>query len=269
MKLIYCLMAATMISLSANAQDGDKKEKKSTTITLGSDGIKVNDKKIEEKPEKKVDLSVGMVDIGINSIIDNTNYGSTEAKSFLQVPQSLQNENLFSMRTGKSWNVNVYPVMVKMRLHNGKKQRIYFSTGIGLQMYNFRYTKNISFRNETVPMVVMDTISFSKNKIGLTYLNIPLQFTFKTKLADKAWLVYGVGATGGYRIASWNKQVSPERGKQKNRDEFNFNDFNACVTGEIGLDNVFRLFASYQLTPLHSTALDQRPFTIGLRFGGI
>ena len=98
---------------------------------------------------------------------------------------------------------------------------------------------------------------------------IPLQFTFKTKLAEKAWLVYGVGATGGYRIASWNKQVSPERGKQKNRDEFNFNDFNACVTGEIGLDNIFRVFASYQLTPLHSTALDQRPFTIGLRFGGI
>ena len=76
MKLIYCLMAATMISLSANAQDGEKKEKKSTTITLGSDGIKVNDKKVEEKPEKKFDLSVGIVDIGINSIIDNTNYNS-------------------------------------------------------------------------------------------------------------------------------------------------------------------------------------------------
>lgn len=27
MKLIYCLMAATMISLSANAQDGEKKRK--------------------------------------------------------------------------------------------------------------------------------------------------------------------------------------------------------------------------------------------------
>lgn len=269
MKLIYCLMAATVLSLSANAQDGEKKEKKTTTIKIGSDGITVNDKKVEEKPEKNFDISVGMVDIGINSIIDNTNYNSAAAKAFLQVPQNLQNENLFSMRTGKSWNVNVYPLMAKIRLQNGKKQKIYLSTGIGLQMYNFRYTKNISYKNETVPMVVMDSIGFSKNKIGLTYLSVPLQFTFKTKLAEKAWLVYGVGVTGGYRIASWNKQISAERGKQKNRDEFNFNDFNACVTGEIGLDDYFRIFASYQVTPLHSTGLDQRPFTIGLRFGGI
>lgn len=262
-------MAATVLSLSANAQDGEKKEKKTTTIKIGSDGITVNDKKVEEKPEKNFDISVGMVDIGINSIIDNTNYNSAAAKAFLQVPQNLQNENLFSMRTGKSWNVNVYPLMAKIRLQNGKKQKIYLSTGIGLQMYNFRYTKNISYKNETVPMVVMDSIGFSKNKIGLTYLSVPLQFTFKTKLAEKAWLVYGVGVTGGYRIASWNKQISAERGKQKNRDEFNFNDFNACVTGEIGLDDYFRIFASYQVTPLHSTGLDQRPFTIGLRFGGI
>ncbi len=269
MKLIYCLMAAALLGFNAHAQDNDNKEKKTTTIKIGPDGLTINDKKIEEKPDKDFEIEASIVDIGINSIIDNTDYNSVAAKAFLQVPQGLQNENLFSMRTGKSWNVNVYPVMAKLKVLKTKRQKIYLSTGIGLQMYNFRYTKNISYRNETVPMVVMDTIGFSKNKIGLTYLAVPLQFTFKTKLADKAWLVYGVGMTGGYRIASWNKQISAERGKQKNRDEFNFNNFNACVTGEIGLDNYFRLFASYQVTPLHSTGLDQRPFTIGLRFGGI
>ena len=118
-------------------------------------------------------------------------------------------------------------------------------------------------------MVVVDTIGFTKNQLGFTYLTVPLQFTFKTKLAEKAWLVYGAGISGGYRIASWTKQISAERGKDKNHDKFNFNDFNTCVTGEIGLDGYFRLYASYQLTSLHENALDQKPFCIGIRIGGI
>ena len=81
--------------------------------------------------------------------------------------------------------------------------------------------------------------------------------------------MYGAGVTGGYRISSWTKQISSERGKVKNHDAFNFSDFNACLTGEIGIDGIFRIYASYQVTSLHESALDQRPFCIGLRFGGV
>ena len=77
------------------------------------------------------------------------------------------------------------------------------------------------------------------------------------------------GVSGGYRLSSWTKQISDERGKQKNHDQFNFNDFNACLTAEVGIDNIFRLYASYQVTPLHENVLEQYPFSIGIRFGGI
>jgi len=159
--------------------------------------------------------------------------------------------------------------MAKIRLQKSKIQKIYLSTGIGLQMYNFRFAKNITYENKTIPTVYLDSFSYNKNKLGFTYLSIPLSFTFKTKLVDKAWLVYGFGITGGYRISSFTKQRISGEDNVKNHDKFNFNDFNSCITGEFGIDNYFRLYASYQLTALHETSLDQHPLCIGIRFGGI
>lgn len=269
MKLTYLLLAATLLSTTAFAQE--KTEKPTDKLIISGDGLhfEKGTEKTEKKEEKKFSVEIAMVDIGINSMHDKTDYTSAAAQNFLKVPASMQNENLFSMRTGKSINVNIVPVMGKWRVLKTDRQKIYLGLGVGLQMYNFRFNKNISYVNNSEPAVILDTVGFTKNKLGLTYLTIPLMATFKTKLAEKAWLVYGVGASAGYRIDSWTKQVSAERGKDKNHDAFNLNDFNACLTGEIGLDGYFRLFASYQVTALHSTGLDQHPFSIGIRFGGL
>lgn len=287
MKTVYCLMAALMISFAASAQedgkkDGDAKKRKSLSIT--NEGIKVEttdgpgktgvyvDKDtitVKKKAEKKFEFTYAAVDLGINTLKDNTDYTSTATRNFLNVPEGMKNDQLFSLRTGKSWNVNVWPVLFKARLVKTGGQKLYVSSGIGLQMYNFRFTKDISYLNNTTPEVYKDSVQFSKNKLGFTYLAVPLALTAKTKIAKGTWIVYGAGVTGGYRISSWTKQVSGARGKEKNHDAFNFNDFNACLTGEIGVSGVFRIYASYQLTSLHETGLDQRPISIGLRFGGV
>ncbi|OJW79080.1 MAG: hypothetical protein BGO69_00305 [Bacteroidetes bacterium 46-16] len=273
MKLIYCLMATILLtSTTAMAQekkdntDTAKKHKK--VLTLGSAGIQISETDTTAK-EKSFDVEIGVVDVGVNTLIDNTIYGNAVTQSFLNVPNDQKNSNLFSLQNAKSINVNVWPVLLKWRAVKTEHQKVYLYSGLGLQMYNFRFTKDISYLNKTSPEVYMDSISFSKNKLGFTYLSVPLGFTLKTKLAPKAWLVYGAGITGGYRISSWTKQISGERGKQKNHDSFNFNDFNSCVTGEIGVDGYLRLYVSYQLTSLQKTALDQHPLCIGIRIGGV
>ena len=287
MKLVYCLMAACMVSFATTAQEDDKKDnnrkRKSLSISnrgisvqvddsteggyvyVGSDSTKVKMKKVE----KPFEFTYAAVDLGINTIDDKTDYTSAAAQGFLNVPANIRNEQLFNLQTGKSWNVNVWPVLFKARLMKSTGQKLYVSSGIGLQMYNFRFTKDISYLNITNPEVILDSVDFSKNKLALTYLSVPLAITAKTKIANKTWLVYGAGVTGGYRINTLTKQISGERGKVKNHDAFNFNDFNACVTGEIGIEGIFRIFASYQVTSLHETALDQHPLCIGLRFGGV
>jgi hypothetical protein len=237
----------------------DTHKRKNITISMGSD----------MKDDKTFSIEFGMIDLGVNVLHDKTDYTSPAAQAFLKVSPELKNENLFSLRNSKSINVNIYPVLAKWRVVHTEGQRIYLTAGVGLQMYNFRFNKNITYLNKTTPEVISDTILFTKNKLAFTYLSVPLMATFKTKLAPKAWLVYGVGITGGYRIDSWTKQVSGQFGKVKNHDSFNFSDFNSCLTAEIGLDNYFRLYASYQLTALQENALDQHPLCIGLRIGGM
>lgn len=283
MKLIYCLTAALVVSMTAYAQDTPEKEKRKALNT--ESGLKVDKEEgddvkegvyattkndtTKKRTENKFDFTFAVVDVGINSLQDKTDYSSAEASNFLNVPANMKNEQLFSLRSGKSWNVNVWPFMFKARLAKSKYQKVYVSSGVGLQMYNFRFNKDISYLNNTTPEVYLDSVDFSKNKLGFTYLSVPLSLTLKTKVAKGTWLVYGAGVTGGYRLSSWTKQESGLRGKQKNHDAFNFNDFNACVTGELGISGIFRIYATYQLTPLHSTALAQYPLSIGLRFGGV
>jgi len=266
MKLVYSiallLLLGTSVSAQEKAQDSTKKKGHTVAVALGSDETK-------DTSDKVFDIHVGMLDLGFNYLDDRTNYSSPAAQSFLNVNSDVKNKNLFSLRDGKSINVNIYPIMLKARVLKSERQRLYVTLGAGLQIYNFRFNKPITYTNETTPMVVMDTVAFTKNKLGLTYLSIPLMVTSKTKLAKDIWLVYGVGISAGYRIASWTKQISGERGKEKDHDQYNFNNFNSCVTGEIGIDGWVRLYASYQLTALHKDALDQHPYAIGVRFIGI
>ena len=260
--------AILLLNINAAAQEKDK-PKYTKSLSIGSDGITVEKDKVKIK-ESKVTLKFGAVDLGLNSLQDKTDYNSAAAKSFLNVPDKFRNENLFDLRGGKSWNVNVWPVLLGWNPVCNTKQQIMIGTGVGIQMYNFRFNKNVTYINEITPEVYVDTIrSFSKNKLTVSYLSIPLMLNFKTKAGSKTWIVYGAGITGGYLIASRNKQITSEDGKQKNNNKFNLNEFNACITAEFGLDDYFRLFASYQITPLHENALVQHPMTVGIRFGGI
>lgn len=252
-----------LIFLNSNTYAQDEKDK----IILSTDGLSIETQKGKDRD---FGIEFAGIDIGINSLQDKSDYGSLAAKNLLQVPTAYQNENLFNIRSGKSWNVNIWPVLAKWRIVKTNSQKIYFGTGVGLQMYNFRFNRPVTYINQVTPMVYLDTVNtITKNKLGFTYLSIPLMFTFKTRAAEKAWLVYGVGITGGYRLSSWTKQISNQQGLQKNHDKFNFSDFNSCITAEFGLDNYFRLYASYQITPLQENALAQHPFSIGLRFGGM
>lgn len=264
MKTIPFIFSLLLVAQATTAQIYNKDSAGRSSISLNIGSEESND-----TSTKLFDIHIGVVDLGINNFNDQTDYNSPAAQAFLQVPASQKNSNLFSLREGKSWNVNVYPVLLKARLVKTQKQRVYASIGIGVQMYNFRYSKPISLINETTPTVILDSVAFSKNKLAVTYLSIPLMATMKTKLAKDIWLVYGVGIAAGYRISSLTKQISGPRGKQKNHDAFNLNDFNTCVTGEIGLDGYVRLYASYQLTSLYDNGLEQYPFAIGFRLVGI
>lgn len=285
MKKTICFVIAAaglLYSASTFAQDtkdGDKpKHKKS--ITISNHGISVSSedsatttsKDTTAKKDKervgRVKLEYCMLDLGLNTLSDNTVYTDPSVVSYLNVPLSQRNSNLFDLKNGKSINVNIYPVMVSMPVIKTRNQRLYVTTGVGLQIYNFRYDNSLTY-TKNPNSIIMDTIGFKKNKLAVDYLNVPLMLTAKTRLHKKTWLVYGAGITAGYRLTSWNKQVSDSRGKVKTHGNFDMADFNTCITGEFGIDGVVRFFGSYQLASMYNNGIEQHPIAFGFRIGGI
>lgn len=260
--------------LIVETESDTAKGKVRTKVSIGTGGIQVKkDHDSTEGADTHAAFSIhyGMLDLGLLNMSDRTDYGSSETQTFLaNVPADVRNSNLFALRESKSINVTIYPVLLKQQLVRRPSQKLILSTGLGLQIYNFRFKRPILYANQSRPELwTDDTTNFSKNKLGVTYLIVPLFLTSKTRLSKGVTLVYGAGISAGYRISSWTKQKSESRGKEKNHDAFNLRDFNACLQAEFGFDGIFRLFGTYQLTPLHDQALSQYPFSIGVRFLGI
>ena len=262
---------------SVAQSDTTKKSRKRTTFSISNKGVALTtaDTSKNSKPDDKQWSTHISMDLGVNFLQDNTNYTSPGVRSFLNVPATKQNSSLFDLRQGKSINVNIYPWMKSFRALKTPGQRIFISTGLGLQLYNFRYDNNITYTRNPAS-ITQDTISFSKNKLALDYLNVPLLFTFKTRLYQSpsnpkknTWLVYGAGITEGYAISTWTKQVSSQRGKVKVHDNFDLAPFNTCITADLGIEDVFRFYVSYQLTSLYTNGIDQHPVSFGIRFLGL
>jgi hypothetical protein len=281
---VAAALAGLLFANSVKAQEEKKEEKhgiKHKSITISNKGIKVknidsNQTTVGEIKDKDDDgrrftTSLAMVDLGINILQDNTNYlTNADAQNYLAgVPAHMRNTTLFDLKVAKSINVNIYPWMIKFAAVKTQRQRIYISSGIGLQLYNFRYENNLTYTRNPNGILLDSAANLSKDKLGLDYLNIPLMFTFKTRLFKDRWLVYGVGVTEGLRIASWNKQKSDAHGKVKIHDDFGLADWNTCLTGEFGIEGIVRFYASYQLTSLYDKGLDQHPISFGFRFSGI
>lgn len=295
MKSLFFSAAFSLLAASAFAQKGDvvvkveertgdtlrtttvtvpgdtSKRKKGYTISVGGeDGVLVtrNAKAGKKDSANKSPFKIqwGMLDLGFNRIHDESVYGSYTPVG------SQPSADLFKLRESKSINVNVWILNTRLRLAETKRQRLYLTSGLGLQMYNFRFESGSMYKSDPVRFEpIPSNLTVEKNKLGFTYASIPLGLLAKTRIGNQ-WLVYGAGVTGGYRIASWTKLKTEQQGKEKNHDPFNFADFNACVTAEIGVDNILRLYGTYQLTSLQKNDgfhLDQHPFAIGVRFLGL
>ncbi len=249
----------------------DSAKKDGPFIAIGSGGVTISSSKKQDsiKRARRVKVHFLMLDLGFNALNDRTNYGSPAAQEYLQVGADKRNSSLFSLRQGKSINVNIWPVLFDIRLMKSRNQKISLYTGAGMQLYNFRFNKDISYLNETKPMVIEDDVKFSKNKLAFAYVSIPLMFNFKSRLGGNFWLTYGLGVIGGYCFDSWTKQISDERGKQKNHDQFNFEKFNLNLSGELGINGYIRFYGTYQVTNMYQNSLSQNPYCIGIRFFGI
>lgn len=225
--------------------------------------------KIERRYRRRNNLTTNwfIFDLGFANFRDETDYAYAQAGPYFKVlrPQNGPvNQNSYNLINGKSSNVNIWLFMQKL---NVIKHVVNLKYGLGIEMYNFRYDNNISYRKDPQPFVFNDSISFTKNKLYVEYLTVPFMINFNTTPDSRRGFSISLGVSAGYLINSRNKQVSGERGKVKYKGDFEFEPWRLAAVTELGLGPV-RLYGSYSLNRLQKdiTRVEQYPYAVGIRF---
>ncbi len=241
------------------------KRAKGDTTTIIADIKKSN-------PRKSTNYII--FDFGFANFNDNTNYANAGGYVVNKPGAPAFNAANLKLKGGKSINVNIWLFMQKYSL---VKNNVNLKYGFGLELNNYRFRSPISFKeNGTIPysgglqtnapFVFRDSISFSKNKLAADYLTVPLMLNFATtKKPGKANLSASFGVSAGYLYSQRNKQISSERGKEKNKGDYDMERFKLSYIGELGLGPV-RLYGSYSPKSIFERSLDIKLFNIGVRF---
>ena len=283
MTKLFTLMALVFICTAANAQSDSAKvsKDKPDTIRIGNiviikDGSKSNDDKNtgthinigRKRPYKLSNISTNWMifDVGLSNYTDDTNYGAAGSYLYNRPGAIPLGENDFKLKQGKSVNVNIWFFMQRINLI---KHHVNLKYGLGLELNNYRYKsassvsyleRNPYVTNQITSAIVMrDSISFSKNKLAADYLTVPLMLNFLTNPGyHNKGLSFSAGVSAGYLYGERNKQVSGERGKLKNKGDYDLERFKLSYVAEIGLGPI-RFYGSYSPTSMYKYQMKMKP----------
>ena len=258
-----------IIKKGGKNQTDSSLDKKGTTVTMG--------RKNSDNQNAKVTTNWFIVDLGFANYDDQTNYANAGSYLVNKPGSPAFSKNDFKLSTGRSFNVNVWLFMQRLNII---KRNVSLKYGLGVELNNYRYKSALSYKeNGTIPysgglqtnaaFIFRDSIGFSKNKLAADYLTVPLMLTLATNHASskKGFSVSG-GVSAGYLYSQRNKQKSTERGKQRNKGEYDLEKFKLSYIGELGIGPV-KLYGSYTPKSIYEHSLDIRPFTLGFRFSNL
>ena len=284
--VFFCITVSAQTDSTISAQSDTLRPKHNDTMRIGNviiikrGGKKSNGKDsstvvqdYKKTKYSKTSTNWGIVDIGFANYSDHTNYSTATSDGYIvNTGSPLLGKDDFKLRTGKSININIWFFMQQLRL---VKQNVGLKYGLGLELNNYRYRSNISYKENgnipftntvtNAPFIYRDSISFSKNKLAADYLTIPVMLNFATnESGNKKGFNIALGVSGGYLYSQRNKQKSDLRGKQKNKGEYDLEKFKFSYIGEIGLGPV-KFYASYAPKSIYEHSLDMRPYNFGIR----
>ena len=215
-----------------------------------------------KKKPKKVSTNWFVFDIGFAGVNDQTNYNSIEAQDFLR-PASVPNRaGNYALRTSRVSNFNLWFFMQRLSV---VKSVVNLKYGLGIESNNYFYKTGITYVDGPEVYTTDKGNIFSKNKLVANYLTVPLMVNINTNpTKGKKGFQISAGVSGGYLIGARQKQKSAS-GMDKNKTDFNLEQFKLAYVGELGLGPV-KLYGSYSMTPLHKYGLNQLPYTLGIRF---
>jgi hypothetical protein len=276
MKKIIAIMLLAACSTAGFAQQDSTNQKKGTdTIRVGtllivtggsSSGNTVHmGKTYTKRNVRKSNITTNWLifDIGYSGFNDRTNYAGAEAQQFLKNPVGGPlYAGDFSIKGIGISNFSLWFFMQKLNIY---KHVINLKYGFGIENNNYYYKTPITYLDGGTVYVKRDNVLFSKNKLAADYFTAPLMLNINPMPnARKGGIQLSVGVSGGFLYSARQKQKSDERGKQKEKTDFNLERWKLAYVAELGLGPV-KLFGSYAFTPLHRYGVEQYPYNVGIR----
>ena len=159
-----------------------------------------------------------------------------------------------------------------LTLIKGKKSAFKLGLGISFDWYNFMFDHNRLVQKANQGAIFQpkfdaqgNEIAFSKNKLTVSYINIPIMPHVVFSKNSGVQMV-GIGGYVGYRIDSWTKSIE-EKTENLNRvsSNFNLNQFRYGLRAEFAFKKLPNLFFNYDLSPLFEK--NSSPNLAGFSFG--
>lgn len=148
------------------------------------------------------------------------------------------------------WNINFMEMNLSII-----KRHLLLTTGLGFEFKNFAFTENIDLvendRKQINP-IKNNAYKYTKDKLHVSYFQIPLLLEFNTSSRPKKGLYLAGGLVGGVRMYSklYQEYDSDENEiENKTSSNFNLSPFQLYGTLRVGF-NKFTLFGNFDLLPL-------------------
>jgi len=206
-------------------------------------------------PQPSIGLTFSRFDLGLATLEDNGSFTLSRQNQFL------------NYRSWKTSNVGFDVFQMGIRFSDGFK--IYLSGGFDWTLIRLRQDITI-LPNQPVLTYRRDSIHYSKNRFGSSYLRIPLSFDFRTKedaRGNRAHFV--IGPIAGILLNGRVKQISQEHGKQKIDDDYHFAKVRYGGFVRMGYAG-WGLFAKYYTNDMFENSPEQKGlknFSFGFTFG--
>ncbi len=249
MKTLLSTIALTFVVCLANAQStpadtarfplGDSEIWVISKTDSARHSITINDTTRSKVSKEALTYWAGL-DLGVNFLLNQD-----RKVNFSDEESWIENDPARSL----SWRFNF--LEERIRLY---KDYVGLTTGAGFTWNSFTFTDNTRLiTNSDSTYGVIDSIpEYDKNKLRVTYLNVPLLLQFNTNTDPERNFHLSVGVIGGLRIGSRTKQTYEFNGENNRStvvDDFNLRPVTVDATARIGYRN-FVLWANYSLIPM-------------------
>jgi hypothetical protein len=234
------------------------------------DAVKLNYTPKKILPNAEIQTEWLAFDLGIAGYMDYTKYDITRA--FTNPLVGIRVTKRKMQPKNSSSNVNIWVVQQKLNLY---KHKYYFKYGIGFEMLNYYYSNPVNFRNDPESYISIDGpsekgpgLTYSKNKLYINYLTVPLILSRTYKFKKTQDINVAGGVNFGYLLNTRNKQISEASGKKKYDGDFNFSDYKMSGVFQIGIGDV-KFYGTTALTNIIDKGTSNQsfyPYTFGIRF---